>query len=91
MTQPAQSVSFSHKMSAKKPRQVRVYLNEEAAELLAQASGQISDISESQLTTMIVVAGLRALRDANFRMVLPFRMAIDDGVDVPVLPSSRRI
>lgn len=89
MTNHARSVSIPPNMSSNKPRQVRIYLNEEGSELLRSASAKITDISESQLTSILVLAGLRALKTTGFKMSLPLSLTIEEPQEV-MIPSSRR-
>lgn len=80
-----------HHVSAKKPKQVRVYLNEEAADLTKAASEEIGDISESQIVSILVLAGLRALRERGYKMTLPLKLSLVEEQEVAVVPSTRRI
>ncbi len=54
-----------------KPKVARIYLNEEAAEMTKQAAQEIGDLSESQIISLLVLAGLRAIRANGFRISLP--------------------
>ncbi len=68
-----------------------MYLNEEAADLTKAASEEIGDISESQIVSILVLAGLRALREHGYKMTLPLKLVMVPQSDLPVVPSTRRI
>lgn len=74
---------------ALKPKVARIYLNQEAQEMLRVAVGQVQDLSESQLLGFLVSAGLRALRDNGYTLTHPVRLAmVSPDVEIPI-PSSR--
>ena len=62
---------------ATKPQQVRVYLNQESGDLLRAAGSKIPDLSEAQLVSLLVLAGLRALRANEYRVTLPLEMTMN--------------
>jgi hypothetical protein len=59
-----------------KPKVARLYLNQEAQELLSKSSAAIGDLSESQIMSLLVLAALRALQQENFRMEMPLRLSV---------------
>lgn len=80
---------FSPAMSLK-PKNVRIYLNQENQEMLREAAKLAVDLSEQHLLTLLVSAGLRALKDSGYRIHLPFKMAVNAETSLPVLPAGRR-
>lgn len=60
--------------SAKKPKQVRIYLNEENQQTLEEMASRMPELEESKLTTMLVSASLRAVREINYRFTFPIRL-----------------
>lgn len=77
-------------MSPLKPKQVRMNLNEECQEMFGALVEATKDLPESQLSTLIFTAGLRALRERDYEFKVPLRLAIVDEKEVPVVPSVRR-
>lgn len=75
---------------ALKPKVARIYLNQEAQELLRDAVGQVEDLSESQLLGFLVSAGLRALRDNGYTLTHPVRLAMVSPDVELTHPSARR-
>jgi hypothetical protein len=67
-------------VSEKKPKQVRVYLDKWQEEVLNSLTAQI-ELSETQLLTVILAAGLRAVSDNGNRLVLPLKFHILTGED----------
>lgn len=65
-------------MSTTKPKQVRVYLNDEAGSLLREAAERIPDLADSQIVSMLVLSSLRALKAAEYRFSIPLEMSIQD-------------
>lgn len=73
-----------------KPKVARIYLNQEAQEMLRVAVGQVEDLSESQLLGFLVSAGLRALRDHDYKLTHPVRLQMASVChEVGVIPSTR--
>jgi integrase len=66
-----------------KHRQVRVYLNSENQRILSEFAARVGDISESQLMTLLVSAGLRAAKDADFKIALPLVLKANCPDHVP--------
>ena len=64
-----------------KNKQVRVYLNEEAQTLLNGLTEKQPDLSEAQLLSMITIASLRALKAHDYRMNLPLKFKVSDGLE----------
>ena len=77
-------------MSPLKPKQVRMNLNEECQVMFAALADAAKDLPESQLSTLIFTAGLRALRDRDYELRIPLRFAVMEEKEVPVIPSTRR-
>jgi hypothetical protein len=77
-------------MSALKPKQVRMNLNEECQAMFAALASATQDLPESQLSTLIFTAGLRALRERDYEFRIPLRFAVVEEKEVPVVPSVRR-
>jgi hypothetical protein len=75
---------------ALKPKVARIYLNEEASELTKQAAQEIGDLSESQIVSLLVLAGLRALKETGFKLTLPLRLSVVAESEIRV-PSTRRL
>lgn len=88
----AHVVTHSHTFPhmALKPKVARIYLNEEASELTKQAAQEIGDLSESQIVSLLVLAGLRALKETGFKLTLPLRLSVVAESEIPV-PSTRRL
>lgn len=61
-------------MTHKKPKQVRLYLNEEAADLLEAAGAEIRDLSEAQIASFLVMAGLRAIKTHGYKLTFPLHL-----------------
>lgn len=79
---------------ALKPKVARVYLNQEAQDMLAAAANAAEDVSESQIMSLVVLSGLRALRECHYRITLPLRLCVVTESDVPTVhtpPSTRRL
>lgn len=76
-------------MSAQKPKQVRLYLNEECQTLFAALVNGVQPLPESQLTTILMTAALRALRDQDYKLTLPLKFLVVEEKELDV-PSSRR-
>lgn len=76
-------------MGAMKPKQVRLNLNEECQTLFAELVDHAADLPESQLATLIMTAGLRALAAERFTVRLPLRFVVVQD-DVAIIPSARR-
>ena len=72
-----------------KPKVARLYLNQEAQELLSASSAEIGDLSESQIMSLLVLAALRALQQENFRMVMPLRLSVVKEESSLFVPSCR--
>ena len=72
-----------------KPKVARLYLNQEAQELLSESSASIGDLSESQIMSLLVLAALRALKEEKFRMVMPFRLSVVKEQSCLLVPSCR--
>jgi hypothetical protein len=77
-------------VSPKKPNQVRLYLNEEAADLVKSAASAIGEIPESQIVSILVLAGLRALKEEGFNLTLPLKLSVVPNEENAV-PSALRI
>ena len=58
----------------KKPRQVRVYLNEENAEIFATLGDRIPDLEDSRLLSLLVSAVLRAAKENDYRFRVPLKI-----------------
>ena len=68
---------FRHgKGHKKKPRQVRVYLSAENQVMLRDLAERIADLSESQIVSLLVSAGLRAAKENDYKLHLPIKMEI---------------
>lgn len=65
-------------------------LNEECQVMFAALSEAAKDLPESQLSTLIFTAGLRALRDREYEFRIPLRFAVIEEKEVPLVPSTRR-
>lgn len=78
-------------MSLLKPKQVRLNLNEECQAMFAELVRVAADLPESQLATLIMTSGLRALKERDYKITIPLKFEVLNEVEVPVLPSSRRI
>lgn len=65
-------------------------LNEECQEMFAALVEATKDLPESQLSTLIFTAGLRALRERDYEFKVPLRLAIVEEKEVPIVPSARR-
>jgi hypothetical protein len=63
-----------------KPKQVRVYLNPQNEEMLRSLAANVEELSESQIATMLLSAGLKACADAGNRMPLPLKFEMSEGV-----------
>jgi hypothetical protein len=63
-------------MSKLKPKQVRLNLNEECQVMFAELSRVAEDLPESQLATLIITAGLRALKAEHYQIRIPLRFAV---------------
>lgn len=74
---------------ALKPKVARLYLNQEAQDLLSASAKAVGDLSEAQIMSLLLLASLRALKEEGFRMVMPLRLAVVKEVDVPLIPSRR--
>jgi hypothetical protein len=61
-------------MTTKKPKQVRLYLNEEASDLLEAAGAEIRDLSEAQIASFLVMAGLRAIKLHGYKLTFPLHL-----------------
>lgn len=61
-------------MTTKKPKQVRLYLNEEASDLLEAAGAELRDLSEAQIASFLVMAGLRAIKTAGYKLTFPLQL-----------------
>lgn len=59
-----------------KRKQVRIYLDEEDAPLFEQIAANAGKLSEAALMTMIVSAGLHAIREAGGRITLPLNLSV---------------
>ncbi len=75
-------------MTAHKPKQVRVSLNDECQAMFAELAEKASDLPESQLMTLLVTAALRAVRERDYRIAIPFKLVVVEETEV--LPSGRR-
>lgn len=75
---------------ALKPKVARVYLNQEAQDMLQEASQMAVDVSEAEILSFLVVSGLRALRDAQYRITLPLRLSVVTETPIPLSVSSDR-
>ncbi len=84
-----QSHTFPH--MALKPKVARVYLNQEAQDMLKAAAESAVDVSEAQIVSLVVLSGLRALKECQYRITLPLRLAVVGETEVPVVPSTRRL
>jgi hypothetical protein len=76
-------------VSAQKPKQVRLYLNEECQTLFADLVEAVQPLPESQLTTILMTAALRAMRDRDVKLSLPLKFAVVEETVLEV-PSARR-
>lgn len=65
-------------------------LNEECQTMFADLVEATKDLPESQLSTLIFTAGLRALRERDYEFKVPLRFAVVEEKEVPVLASARR-
>ncbi len=63
----------------KKPKQARVYLNEENQAMLEDLTRRLVDLSESQVVTLLLSASLRAVKSNNNQMPLPLVFKIENG------------
>lgn len=86
----AHSLYLSHMSDAMKPKQVRMNLNEDCQTMFAALVEATKDLPESQLSTLIFTAGLRALRDRDYEFKVPLRFAVVEEKEVPLVPSGRR-
>jgi hypothetical protein len=59
-----------------KPKQVRMNLNEECQAMFAELSRVAQDLPESQLSTLIITAGLRALKAEGYQITIPLRFRV---------------
>jgi hypothetical protein len=59
-----------------KPKQVRVYLNDENESMLRALAEKV-DMPESQIMTMLVSASLRAAKENDYILTLPIRFHVD--------------
>lgn len=73
---------------ALKPKNVRLYLNEENQQMLRELASSALDFSESQLLTLLVTASLRTLKAQGYRFTIPLKLAVVEDVELPT-PSRR--
>jgi len=64
-----------------KPKQVRVYLNAENESLLRELSAHVSELSESQIVTVLITAALRACVASGNRIPLPLKFTVSEGLE----------
>lgn len=64
--------------SAMKPKQVRMNLNEECQRMWCELSESAGDLPESQLATLIITSGLRALKAKGYRVTVPLKFEVVD-------------
>jgi len=74
---------------ALKPKNVRLYLNEDNQQMLRELASKARDFSESQLLTLLVTASLRALQTQGYKFTVPLSLAVVEDVEIPI-PSARR-
>jgi len=60
----------------KSKKQVRVYLDSEEEGILGEALKTHEKLTESDLMTWLSSAGLKALRENNYRLTLPLKMEV---------------
>ncbi len=77
-------------MTTKKPKQVRLYLNEEASDLLEAAGAEIRDLSEAQIASFLVMAGLRAIKHHGYKLTFPLHLDLVQGSGNAPTPPPRK-
>jgi site-specific recombinase XerD len=66
-----------------KPRHVRTYLHEEELQILAELARE-SGVRDTLLLSMLAAAGLKAVKEAGYKMELPLRLKISSPKEDPV-------
>lgn len=76
-----------HMAATTKANTYRVYLNDENAGMMG-AICEATELSQSELLTKLVVAGLQCVKANNNRIVLPLRFSMSEA---PLEPTSSPI
>jgi hypothetical protein len=58
----------------KNRKQVRVYIDDDDAPLLAEVQKLFGKVTETDVVTALVSASLRAVKENNYRITLPLRL-----------------
>lgn len=75
-------------MAAIKRNTYRLYLNDEDSALMQRAA-EVTELSQSELMSKLMAAALRAVAQNDYRLPLPLRFQISEGVAEVEKPPTR--
>lgn len=63
-------------MTATKPKQVRLNISRDSEEVIANISRDVPSLSETAIASIVIDAGMKAIREAGGRIHLPLYLEV---------------